>query len=844
MRILLIAYYFPPFNTVGALRTGKWADFLQRQGHDVQVVTCGDQPFPHGLATSLPAGQISATGSWSVNAPIEWLRGGRSRVATEGFQAGASGTVLLLGRWYKCLAHWPDAQLGWVGAALRAGRARLAAQPFDLIFASAPPHSALRVAARLAREFDLPWIAELRDLWTDNHGYAYPRWRKAIEQRWETALLTQASALVTVSEPLAAQLQRFGRPAWTIRNGYSPEDYDDLPAVPDLDQGPGLRLAFTGNVYAEHYDLDGFCAGLARFLAEGGQARLHVAGRNSAALQAAAARHGIAAHCSVSGTIAHRAALALQRAADVLVTFLWDGGSGAGLYSAKLFEYAGAGRPVLAIGAPANDVGQLLAAAGIGHTCPDAAAVARQLHAWQREKARTGALRVTPAPGHDYSRVTQFRLLEQRLTELLAERARHGHARRICFVIANHFALNAFLARPITRLTAAGWQVTVAVNPDDGPIDPRIRATAVVVPTPIVRPIAPLADLRALWRLWRVLRAGRFDVVHSVTPKAGLLAMLAGRLARVPVRVHTFTGQVWATRAGLLRRLLHTLDQVIAGCASALLTDSASQRDFLVAHAVAARARIDVLGQGSICGVDTTRFRPDATARAALRAQHGIAAGATVLLFVGRLHPEKGITELLEAFLHLAAARPAVHLVLAGPDEGADAISARLGLSGHPRLHRVGLTSVPEHYMAAADIFCLPSYREGFGLTLIEAAACGLPAVATRIYGVSDAVEEGRTGLLVPPHDSAALHAALLRLLDDPALCAQLGAAARARAVRDFEQNQLLDAWLRFYDERLSPGPDRATGMAAPATAAAPVQVGPTTGAPPDAVRPPPDRVS
>lgn len=834
MRILLLAYYFPPFNTVGALRTGKWARHLHRQGHAVHVIACGNQPFPRGLALEIPEVCVTWTDAWSVNAPIEWLKGGRDKVATEGFQADGGSAARRLGQWYKTLLHWPDAQLGWVGSAHAAGRALLQSRPFDLIYASAPPHSALRVAAALGREFKLPWVGELRDLWTDNHGYAYPAWRRAIERRWERALLGRAAALVTVSEPLAAQLARFGRPAWAIRNGYSPEDFENLPRPDGLGTGNedgGLDLVFTGNVYADHYDLDTLCAGLARFLAAGGRARLHIVGRNSAALLAVAQRHGIAAHCAARGTIEHRAALALQRAADVLVTFLWDGGSGAGLYSAKLFEYAGAARPVLAIGAPANDVGRLLEAAGLGSTCPDAHSVAERLAAWQEEKRRTGSLRTTPTPGFDFSRAAQFRILEERLAGLIGGAAGAadsagsavsavsaapaapaasvipaGRGRRLCFVTVNHLPLNAFLAMPIARLVEAGWEVTVAVNPADGPVAASIREHARIVAVPIVRPIRPLTDLRALWRLWRFLRAERFDIVHSVAPKAGLLTMLAAWGARVPVRLHTFTGQVWATRTGPLRWLLRMLDRVIAGCATALLTDSFSQSDFLIAEGVVGRARVHVLGQGSICGVDTARFAPDAVARREVRAQLGIAASACAILFVGRLHPEKGIAELLEAFCGLAATRPEVHLVLVGPDEGAEPFLAQAGPDSAARIHRVGLTPAPQHYMAAADIFCLPSYREGFGLTLIEAAAAGLPAVATRIYGVSDAVLDGSTGLLVPPRDATALRAALAQLADNADLRARMGAAARARALADFEQQRVLDAWLAFYERCQAPG--------------------------------------
>ncbi|WBY00730.1 glycosyltransferase [Ramlibacter tataouinensis] len=425
MRILLVSYYFPPFNSVGAMRPGALAGFLAQQGHDVHVLTCSNQPFPQGLPQHLPAAQVTAVPGWSVNAPIEWLRGGRDKVARQGFGATASAATPMgrLGRLYKTLLHWPDGQLGWVQAATAAGRALLRSKPFDLVYASAPPFSGLRVAASLSRESGVPWVAELRDLWTDNHAYAYPAWRRTIERRWERRLLSSARALVTVSAPLVRQLGRFGLPVWEVRNGCDPADFDGLARPEGFGEDRArLDLVFTGNVYDGHYDLDAFCAGLSAYLAQGGRARVHVAGRNIAGLQHAALRHGVAQHFTFRPTVPRRQALAMQGHSDVLLAFLWSGGGEEGVYSAKLFEYAAAGRPILAVGRR-NDVGALIEAARIGSVHPDAASVAAALALLQARKLATGVLSVAPAPGHDFSRRSQFLLLEQRLAALMAGRS-------------------------------------------------------------------------------------------------------------------------------------------------------------------------------------------------------------------------------------------------------------------------------------------------------------------------------------------------------------------------------------------------------------------------------------
>jgi glycosyltransferase involved in cell wall biosynthesis len=373
---------------------------------------------------------------------------------------------------------------------------------------------------------------------------------------------------------------------------------------------------------------------------------------------------------------------------------------------------------------------------------------------------------------------------------------------RICFVLTTPFVLNAFVAPTIRALLARGDKVTVVVNAGAGPITVEILGTIEIVDLDITRSISPLRDLLSLFALLRLFRDQRYDIVHSLTPKAGLLAMMAAWLVGIPMRVHTFTGQVWVTRSGAMRWMLRRLDWLLAACASALLVDSASQRYFLVEQKVAAPSRLHVLGAGSVAGVDTSRFAPQRCMRDEVRAALGVPVGAVLLLYMGRMHAEKGVLELAKAFTLLAPRHNGLHLLLVGPDEGA--LQPALALLGayRDRVQVVGLTLEPENYMAAADIFCLASYREGFGLSLIEAAASGLPCVASRIYGVTDAVVDGVTGLLVPVKDVDALAAAITLLADQPLLRQQMGANGRLRAEKYFSQDALVDAWLNFYQQQ------------------------------------------
>jgi lipopolysaccharide/colanic/teichoic acid biosynthesis glycosyltransferase/glycosyltransferase involved in cell wall biosynthesis len=389
--------------------------------------------------------------------------------------------------------------------------------------------------------------------------------------------------------------------------------------------------------------------------------------------------------------------------------------------------------------------------------------------------------------------------------------------RRVCVVAASEGTVRVFLA-PHLRAMQQHYDVTLVVNTRNSGLLCELGVDGTLAPLPIERRVSPWRDLAALVALFRVLRNGRFDLVHSVTPKAGLLAMTTAWLARVPVRVHTFTGQVWATRRGLSRAMLRGCDRMIARAATVVLADSPSQRDFLVREGVAEGSALRVLGNGSISGVDAMKFRPQSAARQRVRATLDLPADDIVLLFVGRLTADKGLLDLAAAFRAIAEERSDVHLLIVGADESGlrPAITAACG--GHAnRVRHVGFTDRPEDVMAAADVLCLPSYREGFGSVIIEGAACGVPAVASRIYGIVDAVVDGETGLLHKPGDVGELTAALRRLIADPESRRALGAAARLRAQADFSMERLTSAQLALFAELLDGSSQPARGPAAPA---------------------------
>lgn len=419
LKILLISYYFPPFNSVGAVRPGKLAKYLHRRGHLVHVLTAKNPAFLSGIQLEIPASQVHEVHGWSANSPVQLLLGGKKKVMRDGYMwAGARRPWLKrLGSWYKTLAHWPDAEIGWVATAISKGKQLLAKNNYDVIYVSSPPFSALRVGRSLSLASGIPWVAEYRDLWTDNHSYAYPVWRHSIEKRWERRLLRETAALVTISSPLAERLLSFGKPVWEVRNGFDPEEMSTIQIKPNvLDT---LNIVYTGSLYPDHHDLSTFCSGLAVFKAEGGKVRVHVAGRNVEPLLEAAQSWKVDDLMDIKGTVNRNESLGMQCSADILLLFLWKDGA-PGIYTTKLFEYAGARRPILAIGGGKCDVSHLIRDANIGVVSSSSHSVAAALHEWQNLKMELKSLSTTPRQGHDFTRDTQFAQLESRLDALIA----------------------------------------------------------------------------------------------------------------------------------------------------------------------------------------------------------------------------------------------------------------------------------------------------------------------------------------------------------------------------------------------------------------------------------------
>ena len=415
--------------------------------------------------------------------------------------------------------------------------------------------------------------------------------------------------------------------------------------------------------------------------------------------------------------------------------------------------------------------------------------------------------------GHECAYSLQYQKNREGIGVEIDSTSKRGHARvcpksalmksNIIFVTSHPMSVVAFIL-PHIRVLKSSMSVEVIANSNERALLQQRGLDIPVDHVKILRPIAPWSDIRALWVLYLRFKKVRPSAVHTITPKAGLLGMMGAWLACVPVRVHSFTGQVWLTRTGLLRWLLKLTDKLIAAMATDVLVDSPSQRDFLIKQGIVTAEGSIVLGAGSICGVNLKRFSPNEFVRKIVRGEMRTPSDAVVCLYLGRLNRDKGVLDLARAFAQLADKNSEAELWLVGPDEGDyfKQIQALLG-DATCKVKRWEYTASPERFMQAADLFCLPSYREGFGSTVIEAAACGLPSLVSRIYGLADAVVEGKTGWMHEAGNIQDLTQQLDRLLSDPIELASKGVAARRNVAMHFTEKKVTDAMLDFYKKRL-----------------------------------------
>lgn len=355
-----------------------------------------------------------------------------------------------------------------------------------------------------------------------------------------------------------------------------------------------------------------------------------------------------------------------------------------------------------------------------------------------------------------------------------------------------------FFEEVMIRMKGDGYETVVVTSPGKELEAFRQRhPQEKVIEVPMERHISLVKDLKSIWHMIKVMRAEKPYMVHSMTPKAGLISMMAAWMTGVPVRVHTFTGLVWPTATGLKRKILMATDWITCACATHIIPEGQGVLDDLKNHRVCHK-QMKVLGYGNVRGVDMDRFNP------ARFTELKIDPNEFRFIFVGRIVGDKGVNELVEAFIRLNREYSDIRLTLVGQYESElDPVkpetlkliedSCCIDACGP----KYGDDLLIEY--KKSDCFVMPSYREGFPNTVMEAGAMGLPSIVTDINGSREIVLHGENGLIVPPKDAEALYNAMKQILLDTVSREKMAANARPLIESRFEKNFVQGCLIDYY---------------------------------------------
>jgi glycosyltransferase involved in cell wall biosynthesis len=375
---------------------------------------------------------------------------------------------------------------------------------------------------------------------------------------------------------------------------------------------------------------------------------------------------------------------------------------------------------------------------------------------------------------------------------------------RLVYITTTATTANVHLRGQLAYMREHGFDVVVISSPNNELRELEGREKVSTIGIPMEREISPLKDLLSLVRLYKTLRRLRPAIVNAQTPKAGLLGMIAAWAAGVPIRIYVLLGLRLETTRGLKRFLLSAAERCSACFAHRVMCISRSLRQLYVTLGFTAEGKTCIVGkEGSANGLDVNEFVPasqGAEQARMLRGQVGIPISVPVIGFVGRFVRDKGVPELLDAFDQVLRSFPDARLLMLGDFENGDPIpeSYRKRLCNHPHIVRGGFVTNPAAYYPMMDVLAFPSYREGHGSALLEAAAAQIPTVAFKATGSVDSLCDGVTGTIVPLGDVDSFARALQKYLEDEGLRLKHGRAGRERVQRVFRQEII---WESLYTE-------------------------------------------
>lgn len=355
-----------------------------------------------------------------------------------------------------------------------------------------------------------------------------------------------------------------------------------------------------------------------------------------------------------------------------------------------------------------------------------------------------------------------------------------------------------------------GFDVIGISSPGDILLDVEQDEEIHVIPVRMSRKITPLQDLIALFRLYRILKNEKPQIVHTHTPKAGILGMIAAKLAGVQVRLHTVAGLPLMEATGNIRTLLDAVEKLTYRCSTIVYPNSKGLYDFILKNNYTSENKLKVIANGSSNGIDTEHFNPlnvTEDMKQDLKQKLNINALDFVFIFVGRIVKDKGITELVSAFKLLNKEKPNTKLIMVGPYE--DELDPLLPctmeeIKINTNIKMLGYQTDVRPYLAISDVLTFPSYREGFPNAVMQAGAMGLPCIVTDINGCNEIILEGVNGLIIPTKNIEKLQDTMNQILENKPLKLKLQNNARALICERYERSILWNALLMEYNKLIT----------------------------------------
>lgn len=366
-------------------------------------------------------------------------------------------------------------------------------------------------------------------------------------------------------------------------------------------------------------------------------------------------------------------------------------------------------------------------------------------------------------------------------------------------------SLRDLLKGQLNFLSQNGFEVVGVSSPGLELEEVREREGVPVIAVEMSRTISPIRDLMALWKLYKVFRKERPFIVHTHTPKAGTVGMLAAKLAKVPVRLHTVAGLPLLEATGIKRKLLNIVERITYSCAIKVYPNSMGLQKIILDNKFTSAEKLKVIGNGSSNGIDINEFNPETVSQRSknfLRSELGIKPDDLVFLFVGRVVTDKGLNELVEAFYEISSSYTNCRLLIVGNRENSlDPLAVKTDklIQESSSIHMIGYKRNVVNYFAISDVFVFPSYREGFPNVVMQAAAMKLNAIVTNINGCNEMIQNGENGWVVPVKDANLLRDKMRWCVENREASRIMGEKSRKLMQEKFERKFVHGEILREY---------------------------------------------